>query len=209
MRAAAVKFFRWLKWSGLRCRCPVCDRRFRRYAEDECPFCYANERTRELWAYLQRHDLSRWRVLHVAPELGLGRRLREMCGDYTAIDLEGRNAAQRADLTSLPFPDRSFDLVICSHVLEHIPDDRMALSEIRRVAAAALLVHPVETGRETTDEAPVPACEREARFGQSDHVRAYGTDLVQRVQQAGFHVERLDSGPHAHRFFDLWLWASG
>src|SRR3954449_661257 len=71
MRAVAAASFRWLKWGGLRHRCPVCERRFRRYAQDECPFCYANERTRELWAYLQRRDLSRSRVLHVAPELGL------------------------------------------------------------------------------------------------------------------------------------------
>jgi SAM-dependent methyltransferase len=207
VRTRALGFARWLKWGGWRHRCPVCGRRFRRHASGECPFCFANERTRELFAYLAKRDLSGWRILHVAPELGLGQRLREHCAQYVAVDLQGLNGAQRADLTNLPFADQSFDLLICSHVLEHVPDDRRALAEIRRVAAAALLVHPVEAGREFTDETPVPEYEREARFGQFDHVRAYGTDLVQRVQQAGFHVERLDNGPQGYRFYDLWLWA--
>ncbi len=38
-----------------------------------------------------------------------------------------------ADISSLPFGDSFFDLVICSEVLEHIPDDKKAIHEIIRV----------------------------------------------------------------------------
>jgi len=38
-----------------------------------------------------------------------------------------------ADITCLPYPDSCFDLVICSEVLEHIPDDKTAVREITRV----------------------------------------------------------------------------
>jgi len=39
----------------------------------------------------------------------------------------------KGDITRLPFSDGSFDLVICSEVLEHIPEDSKAVSEITRV----------------------------------------------------------------------------
>lgn len=45
----------------------------------------------------------------------------------------GRWHLTAADITSLPFPDGEFDLVVCSEVLEHIPDHHRAMSEIVRV----------------------------------------------------------------------------
>ena len=47
---------------------------------------------------------------------------------------------QTADITRLPFPDKSFDTVICAHTLEHVRDIQKALSEIRRVCRKRLIV---------------------------------------------------------------------
>ena len=95
-----------------------------------------------------------------------------------------------ADLTSLPFEDGSFDLVLCSHVLEHVPDDARAVSELTRVVAEdghLLLMHPIDRSRAETyeDGAIVDPVARAEAFGQHDHVRIYGTDFGERLRTAG------------------------
>ncbi len=47
--------------------------------------------------------------------------------------LKGRWGLSAADITALPFADHAFDHVICSEVMEHIPDDRQAARELFRV----------------------------------------------------------------------------
>jgi SAM-dependent methyltransferase len=137
----------------------------------------------------------RRRLLHFAPEPCLERRLRRTPGlECRTADLEPGRADLREDITALSFRDRSFDIVLCSHVLEHVPDDRRALAELRRVIAldgTVLLAVPIRGA--TTDEDPtvVDAVERLRRFGQSDHVRFYGADFAQRVQSAGFDVREV------------------
>jgi SAM-dependent methyltransferase len=97
------------------------------------------------------------------------------------------------DVMTIPKPDDSFDVVICSHVLEHVPDDRMAMREIRRVLdreGVAYLPHPVFPERaETWEDATIvtPEARRHA-YGQEDHVRLYGRDFTARLEGAGFTV---------------------
>ena len=75
------------------------------------------------------------RILHVAPERCIQTRLQTgLHIKYLGIDRYDDDAnAKQQDLTDLPYPKNAFDLVICNHVLEHIPDDRKAISEIARV----------------------------------------------------------------------------
>ena len=164
-----------------------------------CPWCWSPDRTRLLWLYLERElqiATTPRRVLHVAPERGLAKRLIRLPHiDYVAVDLEGRNGALSADLCALPFPADDFDLVLCSHVLEHIPDDRAAMREMKRVSrGVALLQHPSDDSLETTheDAAIVSPQERERAFGQFDHVRAYGRDLEDRLAAVGYDVTPVD-----------------
>jgi len=98
------------------------------------------------------------------------------------------------DITHIPFPEASFDWVYCSHVLEHVPEDRRALSELLRVlkpGGQAVILVPLKG--ESTDEDPTVTdpMRREERFGQFDHVRQYGLDFVDRLQEAGFEVRVL------------------
>jgi SAM-dependent methyltransferase len=116
---------------------------------------------------------------------------------YTGVDLTSPLAAVAADISALPFADRSFDVVIASHVLEHVADDRAALREVRRVLRSdgrALLLVPVHGGLAATLEDPAfdtPEL-RLANYGQSDHVRLYGRDFARRVSATGFTVEEIN-----------------
>jgi SAM-dependent methyltransferase len=97
----------------------------------------------------------------------------------------------RLDVTALDFRDSTFDVVYCSHVLEHVSDDRRALTEIRRVLKPqgwALPLVPITAAKTFEDPAVEDPAERLRLFGQSDHVRCYGPDYVDRLHEAGFEV---------------------
>jgi ubiquinone/menaquinone biosynthesis C-methylase UbiE len=98
----------------------------------------------------------------------------------------------RMDVTSLQFPDGTFDAVVCNHVLEHVEDDRKALAEMYRVLKPggwASIQVPMK-GKATVEAAGVlNAYEQLHLFGQEDHVRQYGRDFEDRLREAGFRVE--------------------
>ena len=130
-------------------------------------------------------------VLHLAPDGVIRRILEHAAATYTGADLNPGPGDVEADVQALPFPDGSYDLVVCSHVLEHVPDDRAALREMHRVlrpGGVALLQHPVDFELASTLEDPseTDPNERWRRFGQDDHIRRYGPDVAKRIHEAGF-----------------------
>jgi SAM-dependent methyltransferase len=158
-----------------------------------CPRCLSQERHRLLALYLERYpQLTRGRVLHLAPEIALRRALAG--ADVVRMDLDSPLAEVHADLTAMPFADAEFDLVLCSHVLEHVQDDAAAMRELRRVlrpGGTLLAMVPLRPGVDETDEDPtvVAPDERRVRFLQADHVRLYGrADFVRRLAAAHFDV---------------------
>jgi SAM-dependent methyltransferase len=136
-------------------------------------------------------------VLHIAPERNLQRILSRCTGlEYITADISSPLAAIKLDVTSIGYPDNEFDVIMCNHVLEHVADDAAAMSELMRVLKPggwAILQVPIALAQESTDEDPtvVDPDEREARFGQYDHVRLYGRDYVARLERAGFSVEQF------------------
>lgn len=111
--------------------------------------------------------------------------------------MDGDNAMQAMDLTDLRLPDDSITLIYCSHVLEHIPDDRAAMAEMYRVlipGGRAVVMVPIGSDGATEEDPSVTEpSERKRRFGQSDHVRRYGPDIVERLETAGFAVEQFEN----------------
>lgn len=164
-----------------------------------CGRCGSLERHRMLGLHLDRSDLPRpggARVLHVAPEEPLTRRLSaDPAVEYLSIDLSSPQAMRHMDLTALDLDDDSFDLIVCAHVLEHIPDDGAAMGELHRVLApgGTLIAQVPFNAHGPTDEdlTVTDPAERERRWGQHDHVRTYGVDFVDRLRQAGFEVEAV------------------
>ena len=98
------------------------------------------------------------------------------------------------NLTSLPFSDGAFDAIYCSHVLEHVEDDRAAIRELRRVCAKnawAILQVPITADETFEDPAITDPEQRFKVFGQHDHVRRYGPDYVDRLAAGGFDTETI------------------
>jgi len=159
---------------------------FRRDAQ--CPLCGSLERHRAAFLLLRKRLERGQKVLHFAPEPLMVPWLVSLSSDYVNADLL-HPAMRKMDITAIDLPDESRTLVWCSHVLEHVPDDRKALSELFRVLEpGGLLVLQVPIGGDTTYEDPAvtSAAERLEKFLQEDHVRLYGRDLARRMEEAGF-----------------------
>lgn len=166
-----------------------------------CPFCASYDRDRLLWLFLQhRTDLTKVKtILHMAPEETIASKLRSFENiEYMSGDLDPALAMMKVDVTDIPFPDSHFDAILCNHVLEHVPDDSLAMRELLRVTKPggwAVLQVPIGIKLDHTiediechDEA-----ERLARFGQIDHFRVYAKeDYVARLRKAGWQVEVVD-----------------
>lgn len=141
---------------------------------------------------------SQMKVLHVAPEKQIRILLESKASiDYISVDKYRDDVTEKADITDLRFENDSFDLIICNHVLEHVIDDRKAMSELYRVLkpeGVALLLVPLKYDMETTyeDETIVTPEAREKHFGQHDHVRYYGLDYFDRLGEVGFYVSRIN-----------------
>ena len=166
-----------------------------------CPGTLSLERHRLLWLYLDNETnilKSNLKVLHVAPEQIFFKKFKKFNHwNYLTFDINSPIADIKGDLKSMKFKDESFDLVICNHVLEHIEDDKMALEEIYRVLninGIAILQVPINVNREKTfeDSKITSQYDKEKYFGQYDHVREYGIDYKERIEQVGFQVEMIN-----------------
>lgn len=201
---ATAKVALQVAYRGTAVECPICEGQFRSFVSRGvnlmCPRCWSYERHRFNMLVLRRRGVldEPGRVLHLAPDPSLVGPLRARKGpDYVTGDLQpGPLVDVALDAHALPFGDRDFALILCSHVLEHVDDDARVLGEFLRVLApggTALLQVPVDPRRETTHEDPdlTTAEQRTAAFGQHDHVRMYGNDVARRFERSGFDVEEL------------------
>lgn len=209
---AVVPVLGWF-YLGRGVECPICGLRRRRFlpygyvrprANALCPRCLSLERHRLLWLYLrQRTDLfSQYpRLLHIAPEVCLRRRLRAHYaghpGLYLTADLESPLADMHFDVQHIPLADGFAQVVICNHILEHVEDDRQALRELLRILKPGgwgILLSPQDRSRAETfeDDTITDPAERTRIFGQYDHRRIYGRDYADRLRSVGFEVAEID-----------------
>ncbi|MCW8804649.1 MAG: class I SAM-dependent methyltransferase [Ignavibacteriaceae bacterium] len=187
--------------------CPICEKGYSRFlpgpdnirSNSKCPGCSSLERHRLLWLYLINELkilASEINLLSIAPDYATQTKLRSLTNvNHTSVDLESPLAMQNEDLTNLSLKDNSFDAILCYHVLEHIEDDKKAISELYRVLKPcgwAILQTPIDNDREDTFEdftIKSPA-ERKRIFGQEDHVRIYGRDYFKKLKIIGFDVRK-------------------
>ena len=215
-RPVLIKISYWLKpfiafyLRGNKFTDPIDGKSFRRFL----PYGYMNqrknalspstlslERHRLLWLYLKNETdffTSEKKVLHIAPEqcfLKLFKKQQNL--DYITADLYSPIADVKADICNLPFNDNTFDVIFCNHVLEHIPDDKKAMSELYRVlkkGGMGIFQIPQDLNRENTyeDFSITSPEERVKHFGQYDHVRVYGKDYFNKLRTVGFTVSEIN-----------------
>jgi SAM-dependent methyltransferase len=183
-----------------------------------CPKCGAADRERLYVLYLR--DYLRTiapndpasdpiRIIDFAPTPTLSSFIKKLIAEsplrfsYRTADLFNESADDRVDIMEMSiYEDNSVDFFICSHVLEHVTDDRKAMRELYRIlkpGRQGILVVPIVLTLKEIDEDPsvTDAAERWRRFGQDDHIRLYSKDgFLQRVWNAGFSINEL-----GHEYF--------
>jgi SAM-dependent methyltransferase len=205
VRQTALRVVRRITLAGRDVYCPVCDTYASRFLtptphDRVCYACGSRGRQRLLWHYLAARIRPDDPLLHIAAEPCVTRALARAGADAWSLDLHSPFADVRGDLTD----ERAicaaagcgrWRWVLCSHVLEHIPDDRAAMRTLRALLApdGVLIVQvPADPTRDTYEDWTITTrAERRRAFGQDDHVRIYGRDLSDRLRAAGLRVETV------------------
>lgn len=193
---------------GNKVECPICENKFRKFlpygskaGENRlCPVCLSLERHRLIYLYLKNHSdffTEKYKVLHIAPEQPFLKRFKKLSNlDYTSADLVSPIADLHFDIMKIPLEDKTYDWVICNHVLEHVENDIDAMKEILRIlknGGKAILQVPINYDYAETHEdlSITDPKEREKIFGQYDHLRWHGLDYPERLKTAGFNVQEF------------------
>ena len=165
----------------------------------KCPKCGALERHRLQYLavkdVIRTLNVSELKMLHVAPEQFLKDIFVELFGEYKTADLNMKGVDYNVDLQALPFANESFDIVFASHVLEHIPDDEKAISEIRRILrknGVAILPVPIVCHETIEYLEPNPS--------EAYHVRAPGIDYFKKYEKYFTRVDTITSGTLANKY---------
>jgi SAM-dependent methyltransferase len=184
--------------------CNICGATFGRFeqgvhtqGETQCPYCGSRPRHRTMYRYFREgSDLFSGeprRMLHIAPEpffTGIFQTIPNL--DYLSGDIDPTVAMVQMDITDIHYPENSFDVIYCSHVLEHVTDDRKAMRELARVLKPggwAVIAVPIIRIEPTFEDPTITDPDaRRIAYGQVDHVRAYGPDFLDRLRESGFDV---------------------
>lgn len=165
-----------------------------------CPRCGATDRDRLLALALPARLAKAQSLLDIAPSPPLSEHIRRRYQGlaYRTADLYLRGVDDRVDVESMGiYEEARFDAVLCSHVLEHVNDDRRALRELLRVTrpgGCVLVLAPIDLSlTDTLEGLSAPASrDRWRHYGQGDHVRMYSHNgLLERLKLAGFGVQVL------------------
>ena len=218
-RVILRRFINKARFFGWRYKCPICDSHLSKLLpfglkfpvlseknvigggyrlNAQCPVCYSTDRERLLYLYLSKKTnifTEQVKLLHIAPEARLSAIIKKHSNiDYLTADISSDTVIVKMDITEINYPDKSFDVIICNHVLEHIVDDRKAIDELYRILKPGgwgILQVPMSLFIDKTHEdfSVTSPSEREKVFGQSDHVRIYAIDYLDRLKESGFQVD--------------------
>jgi SAM-dependent methyltransferase len=222
--------YRWIFYLGSEFLCPFCQKRFRKFfpiglddlgAEKYClvghgrrehcycPRCSSLDRERLAYLYLLKKTnifKDKAALLHIAPEKNL-QQLFMACPniDYLSADLSMDCVMVKMDVTDIQYATNTFDIIICNHVLQYVPDDLRAVSELYRVLKPggwALLQVPISLALDCTYNFPPDRKieDPECAYDSAVHARIYARDYQERLESAGFQVEKFRWADHLEDF---------
>ena len=181
-----------------------------------CYKCNSSDRERLVYIYLKQKlsifNEGRFKkILHLAPERNISKKLFDfgfddyVCGDLFTEGYSYPEYVKNMNVLNIPYEGDHFDLIICNHILEHIPNDVDAMKELYRVlkhGGKAILQVPISKNSDETfeDLSIQEPREREIVFGQFDHVRIYGQDYPKRLSSVGFRVERVNISKEYNKY---------
>ena len=160
-----------------------------------CPSCACSDRDRMIVSFLEKANLvvaeEGTAVLQIAPAKSIDFWIRNNCPHlvYHTTDLFMDGVTFSSDIQDMQgVKDGTYDLIICSHVLEHVPDDEKALCEMKRILkedGKIVFLVPIDLKATEIDEEW--GCSEEEnwrRFGQEDHCRRYNKQgLMERLKK--------------------------
>jgi SAM-dependent methyltransferase len=169
-----------------------------------CPNCKANDRDRLYALFLKElfskiDSSKKYTFIDFAPETeSLGFLIKSQPFlNYRSADLFMPNVDDTVDLQDMKiYGDNTVDFFVCSHMLEHVPDDRKAIRELYRIlkpGGLGIAMVPIDLSLSEIFEDPTITDEdaRWTHFGQNDHLRVYSkSGFIARLQEGGFKVEQ-------------------
>jgi SAM-dependent methyltransferase len=197
--------------------CVMCGRRGKFLAEMHfpdifvydavCPHCASQPRHRLLKLAVEEKGLlsDKPRVLHFAPEGNVRAYVEPQAGLYKTADLFAHGVDLKLNIEAIDQPDGVWDVIICSHVLEHV-DHRKALGELHRILAPGgvlLAMFPIVDAWPQDYEAPEVTAPRDRglHFGKDNHLRRFGASVREEFLKAGFELEAYAPiGPDVVRY---------
>lgn len=183
----------------------------KRSNNNKCPICNSTQRERLLYFYYTEiltpeieKNVTETKLLHIAPEknfsllLQTNSNIKYYSGDKFESGYENSYEAPFVDICHTNFQDNFFDVIICNHVLEHVDSYQQALTEIKRIlkkGGRALLQVPIANLLQHTyeDINVIDEKSREEKFGQRDHVRLFGKDYPNVLEESGFTVNQYSA----------------
>ncbi len=196
------RFCYYLFYIGNNYKCNICDANIRKFIFNNntklCPKCGSTSRNRILWNVLINDFIKNGiEILDFSPSRSIFRKMKNLKNiNYTATDLSGDFLSDKNyDITNISCEDNKFDLIICFHILEHIVDDKKAMTELFRILkknGICIIQTPFKDGEIYEDFKITEKKERLKHFFQEDHVRIYSVQgLIDRLKKVGFEVELL------------------
>ena len=190
-----------LFYMGNKYQCNICDFKMSSFVvlknrDKLCPNCGSRSRTRRLWSLLE-DKIDGQKILHFSPSKSIKQKIESIKSiDYTSTDYAGEfQASKKLNIEAIEESDNSYDLVICYHILEHIPNDLQAMKELYRILipnGICFIQTPFKSGDIYENESIKTEEERLQHFGQKDHLRIYSVKgLMDRLESVGFDLQLL------------------